>query len=104
MDRCHPEFRRPRRFNHNLKSAAAVAAACAALAGAPAVRADIAGFTNAGTQPNEFTLNGNAAAQAAGVPAISANSLQLTANAGSLATSAFYNTPQSVNNWTASFT
>lgn len=82
------------------------AAAFAGLSIVPAMHAQIAapGFTTAGPGPTEWTLNGNAAALAAGRPAIVANELLLTAATDSNATSAWYNTPQALSNFTANFT
>ena len=79
-------------------------AACAVAAAlAPAALADIAGFTQGGAGATDYTLNGNTEATTAGVPSITAGVLKATSNANSQATSAFYNTPQSITNWTASF-
>src|SRR5688572_21459077 len=59
--------------------------------------ADITGFDQA-----NFTLNGNA--HAANAPIISEGVLTLTSASDSQATSAFFNEPQTIDNFTASFT
>lgn len=74
------------------------------MAAASPAWADIAGFTQAGVGPNDFTLNANAQALAQGVPNISGGVLNLTTNNQSEASSAFFNTPQAINNWTATYT
>jgi len=66
--------------------------------------ADIAGFTSGGTGPTQYTLNGNADATTAGVPNITGGVLNVTTAANNQAASAYYNTQQTLNNWTASFT
>jgi hypothetical protein len=81
----------------------AVVAGLAFAASAPAW-ADIAGFTQAGAGPTDFTLNANAQALAQSVPNITGGILNLTSNNQSEATSAFFNTPQAFNNWTANYT
>jgi hypothetical protein len=83
--------------------AAAVALACG-LTLVPSARADIAGFTQGGAGPTDFTLNANADAQLAGRPSIVGSELLLTSNAGNQAVSAFFNTAQAIGNFTASFT
>jgi hypothetical protein len=71
------------------------------IAGLVTAQADITGFS-----PTTFTLNGNAAALADGFPSITGSTLNLTLNdvEGGYATSAWFNTVQSVANWTANFT
>jgi hypothetical protein len=64
-----------------------------------AARADISGFS-----PSTFTLNANAEAIAAGAPTIVGSTLNLTTAANSEATSAWFNTPQTITNFTATFT
>ena len=85
---------------------AIAAAAFAGLSIVPAVQADIAapGFNNGeGAGANQWTLN-RAAANPAGVPSIAANVLTLTTNANNEGSSAWYNTAQGINNFTAQFT
>ena len=79
---------------------AIAAAAFAGLSIIPSLRADIAGFTQAGAGPTDYTLNSNTA----GVPTITAGELLLTTAANSEATSAFYNSLQGLGNFTTSFT
>lgn len=87
---------------------AAAAACLAGLAIVPCAEADITGITQVGAGANDYTVNGSTAAQAAGVPNITAgvpsNILNLTSAGNDQATSAWFNTPQSVTNFTASFT
>lgn len=83
------------------------AAAVACIAGltiVPGADADILGFTQAGAGPNDYTLNASLPAQGAGVPNITGGILNLTSAANDQATSAWFNTPQSVTNFTATFT
>jgi hypothetical protein len=68
------------------------------------MHAQITGFTQAGVGPNDYTLNGNLEATNAGRPAIVGGELLLTSAANGEATSAWYNTPQALGNFTASFT
>jgi hypothetical protein len=72
-----------------------VAAACSAVAGVGA-RGDINGFGNGAG----FTVNNNTA----GAASINAGTLTLTTGVNSQASTVFNNTPQSVGNFTASFT
>lgn len=69
------------------------------IAFANAALADITGFN-----PSNYTLNANPDAITAGVPNITGGILNLTTAANSQATSAFFNTAQTVTNFTASFT
>jgi hypothetical protein len=88
------------------KWATAAAAACAAgLAIVPSSHADITapGFTQAGVGATDWTLNRDAA-NPAGIPSITTNVLTLTTNANSEASSAWFNTAQSLSNFTAQFT
>jgi hypothetical protein len=90
---------------HTSRNRATIAAAAfAGLSIVSAVHADIANFTQAGAGPTDWTLNGNTEATAAGVPNMSAGVLNLTTAANSEASSAWFNTPQSVTNFTANFT
>ncbi len=89
-------FRRPQNW--------AAAIAFAGLTIVPLSRADILGFTQGGAGATDFTLNANPNALAAGRPSIVGGELLLTLNANDQAVSAFYNTAQSVLNFTASFT
>jgi hypothetical protein len=66
--------------------------------------ADIAGFTQVGAGPTDYTVNASLPAQGAGVPNISGGVLNLTTAGNDQATTAWFNTPQSVSNFTASFT
>ena len=84
--------------------ALAAAAAFAGLSIVPSMRADIAGFTEGGPDPTDYSLNGNVDALAHGRPTIVGGELLLTAAQNNEATSAFYNTAQALNNFTASFT
>src|SRR5688500_5366838 len=82
----------------------AALSACAALGlMSGSARADIPGFTQGGVGGTDFTLNGNPAAVTAGLPSITGGVLRSTSNVGNLATSAFFNTPQDVTNFTVSF-
>lgn len=83
---------------------AAAAACLAGLAVVPCAEADITGITQVGAGPNDYTTNASLPAQGAGVPNITAGVLNLTSAANDQATSAWFNTPQSVTNFTASFT
>ena len=82
----------------------AAAIAFAGLTIVPLSFADIAGFTQGGAGATDFTLNANPNALAAGRPSILGGELLLTLNANDQSVSAFYNTAQSVLNFTASFT
>ncbi|MGV3531811.1 MAG: lectin-like domain-containing protein [Chthoniobacteraceae bacterium] len=78
------------------------AAGCAILAAsisALTARADISGI-----DPANFTLNANPEATTAGVPNITGGVLNLTSATNGQATSAYFNTAQAVDNFTASFT
>jgi len=88
------------------KWATAAAAACAAgLAIVPSTHADITapGFSQQGVGATDWTLNRDAA-NPAGIPSITTNVLTLTTNANSEASSAWFNTAQSLSNFTAQFT
>src|SRR6478609_5230490 len=71
------------------------------IAGLVTAQADITGF-----RPTTFTLHGNTNSLADGFPSITDSPLNLTLNdvEGGYATSAWFNTVQSVANWTANFT
>jgi hypothetical protein len=81
-------------------AAAVAAAAFAGLSIVPAVQADITGFTQAGVGPTDYTLNTNTA----GIPTITSGTLNLTTAANGEATSAWFNTAQTLSNFTAAFT
>lgn len=83
---------------------AAAAACLAGLAIVPCAEADISGITQVGAGPNDYTINASLDAQGAGVPNITGGILNLTSAANNQATTAWFNTPQSVTNFTASFT
>lgn len=88
-------------FRSRIAIRLAASAACAAL-GLIAVQANanIGGFTT-----SDFTLNGNTEATAGGVPSIDdlTQTLKATTNTNGNATSAFFITPQSITNFTASY-
>jgi Bacterial lectin/PA14 domain/PEP-CTERM motif len=82
---------------------AAAAACLAGLTIVPCAEADIAGFTQVGAGPTDYTINASPTTPT-GVPNITGGILNLTTAANDEATSAWFNTPQSVSNFTASFT
>jgi len=96
-------MRMGKRGRFSSKTRWAVGAVLAGLMASPAM-ADIAGFTQAGLGGEDYTLNANAEAAGAGVPSITSGVLKATSNVNSQATSAWYNTPQNITNFTASFT
>ena len=77
-------------------NAAAAAIALGLVLASPFVRADIAGFGDG----SGFQINNNAS----GAASISGGTLNLTTGVNSQASSAFNTTPQSIGNFTASFT
>ncbi|HEX8912397.1 MAG TPA: hypothetical protein VF796_08550, partial [Humisphaera sp.] len=86
-----------------LRASALLAVAVACSVPAAPLMADINGFaTGSGTGPTQYTLNGN---QLPTVPAIDTgtNTLTITTPNNNQASSAFYNTKQSVLNFTAEF-
>jgi len=85
--------------------AAIAAAAFAGLSIVPTLHAQIPlpGFTQSGAGATDWTLNGSPQALAAGAPNITGNQLQITTPNNDEATSAFYNTKQTVNNFVANF-
>src|SRR6266511_1718393 len=94
----------PRGSSPSLNWTVAAAACLAGLTIVPCATADITGFTQVGAGPTDYTINASLAAQAAGVPNITGGILNLTSAGNDQATSAWFNTPQSVSNFTASFT